>query len=228
MAEGVSLRARLGEFRPRIHERRDPYQEVQSHLSVQDRIALGVTGAIGTMYAVYVFAVFMGLWMFWQVSSGQRAFDPYPFAFLLFMGNIVQLLLMPLIMVGQNLQSRHAEARSDEEYQTVGKIFHDLETALAHLDAQDRELLRQTGLLTAIVESLVPAEQRTTALAAAGLDARGELLPSDPGVSGQPWTTADPVLPAGPGADPDAGLPAAPGVDPDAGGPASTASPRDR
>lgn len=198
MAEGVSLRARLGEFRPRIHERRDPYQEVQSHLSVQDRIALGVTGAIGTMYAVYVFAVFMGLWMLWQVWSGHSAFDPYPFAFLLFMGNIVQLLLMPLIMVGQNLQSRHAEARAEEEFQTVGKIFHDLETALAHLDAQDRELLRQTRLLTAIVEASVPRDQRAAALAAAGLDAQGDPLPADPGTADGPGATPAPSAPAEP------------------------------
>jgi uncharacterized membrane protein len=135
-------------------------------MSRQDQIALAITGAIGTMYAVYVFATFMAGWMLLQVVSGKAAFDPYPFAFLLFLGNIVQLLLMPLIMVGQNLQSRHAEARSEEEYRTVGKIFHDNETALAHLDAQDRELLRQTQLLIGLVEALVPEADRARLLAA--------------------------------------------------------------
>jgi uncharacterized membrane protein len=135
-------------------------------MSRQDRIALAITGAIGTMYAVYVFATFMAGWMLLQVVSGKAAFDPFPFAFLLFLGNIVQLLLMPLIMVGQNLQSRHAEARAEEEYRTVGKIFHDNETALAHLDAQDRELLRQTQLLIGLVETLVPEADRARLLAA--------------------------------------------------------------
>jgi uncharacterized membrane protein len=134
-------------------------------MSRQDRIALAITGAIGTMYAVYVFATFMAGWMLLQVVSGKAAFDPFPFAFLLFLGNIVQLLLMPLIMVGQNLQSRHAEARSEEEYRTVGKIFHDNETGLAHLDAQDRELLRQTQLLIGLVETLVPDADRARLLA---------------------------------------------------------------
>jgi uncharacterized membrane protein len=133
-------------------------------MSRQDRIALAITGAIGTMYAVYVFATFMAGWMLLQVALGGGAFDPYPFAFLLFIGNIVQLLLMPLIMVGQNLQSRHAEARSEEEYRTVGKIFHDNEAALAHLDAQDRELLRQTKLLVGLVETLVPEADRARLL----------------------------------------------------------------
>ncbi|HEX5451959.1 MAG TPA: DUF1003 domain-containing protein [Candidatus Limnocylindrales bacterium] len=154
---------------PMPHHRRNPYREVQGRLGVQDRIALAVTGAIGTMYAVYLFAALMALWMVWQIASGSTAFDPYPFAFLLFMGNIIQLLLMPLIMVGQNVGSRHAEARSEEEFATVGKTFHDLEAVLRHLDRQDGEILRQTRLLTALVDSLVPVDQRGSILAAAGL-----------------------------------------------------------
>ena len=193
MATDTGIRAKLGEFNPGRHAHRNSYQEVQSRLGFQDRLALAVTGAIGTMYAVYVFAVFMALWMVWQLWAGHQAFDPYPFAFLLFMGNIVQLLLMPLIMVGQNLQSRHAEARSEEEYATVGKIFHDLEAALSHLDAQDRELLRQTRLLTAIVEASLPADRRAAVLAAARLDAPGEPLPSDPGVADEPGVARPPA-----------------------------------
>jgi uncharacterized membrane protein len=151
-------------FQPHPHVARNPHHDVASAMSRQDRMALAITGAIGTMYAVYVFATFMAGWMLLQVALGGGAFDPYPFAFLLFIGNIIQLLLMPLIMVGQNLQSRHAEARSEEEYRTVGKIFHDNEAALAHLDAQDRELLRQTKLLVGLVETLVPEADRARLL----------------------------------------------------------------
>jgi uncharacterized membrane protein len=109
--------------------------------------------------------------MLLQVALGNRAFDPYPFAFLLFLGNIIQLLLMPLLLVGQNLQGRHAEARAEEEYAIVGKIFHDMGQTLAHLDAQDHELVRQTRLLLALVESLLPEEPRQTALADSRVEA---------------------------------------------------------
>ena len=88
---------------PHPHRPTNPHERVRRSLGLQDRIALVMTTAIGTMYAVYVLAAFMVGWMALQVAMGQRAFDPYPFAFLLFLGNIVQLLLMPLIMVGQNL-----------------------------------------------------------------------------------------------------------------------------
>jgi uncharacterized membrane protein len=155
-------RSVLGTFRPHPHRARNPHAEVSAAFNLQDRIALTITAAIGTMYAVYVFAVFMAGWMLFQVASGRSAFDPYPFAFLLFLGNIIQLLLMPLIMVGQNLQGRHAEARADEEFRTTQKTFADLETTMAHLDAQDRELLRQTAMLRAIVEKLLPPDELAT------------------------------------------------------------------
>ncbi len=156
----------LGRFEPGPSPARRRYHEVQSAFGTQDRIALAITGAIGTMYAVYALIVVMAGWILVQQVLGPGAFDPYPFAFLLFLGNIVQLLLMPLLMVGQNLQSRHAEARSENEYATVGKIFHDIEQTMRHLDAQDGELLTQTQLLVGLVEALVPADQRARILAA--------------------------------------------------------------
>lgn len=87
-------------FLPHPLRRRDPRQEVQENLSHQDRIALRITRAIGTMWAVYAFATFMLGWMLLQVALGGTAFDPYPFVFLLFLGNIVQL---PRAWVGARL-----------------------------------------------------------------------------------------------------------------------------
>jgi len=121
-------------------------------LGLQDRIALNITTAIGTMYAVYFFAIFMGGWILWQSKLSGQPFDPYPFAFLLFMGNIVQLLLMPLIMVGQNIQSRHAEIRSDEEFKTTTTSFHDIEQILTHLNAQDEQIRQQTNLIEELLK----------------------------------------------------------------------------
>lgn len=146
----------MNKNQPANYQRHKPENVNRKHrasLTAQDRIALAVTGAIGTMYAVYFFALFMAGWMMWQARLGERAFDPYPFAFLLFLGNIVQLLLMPLIMVGQNLQTKHAEIRSEEEYQTTLSSYKDIETILARLDHQDQELLKQTNLLKDLLQN---------------------------------------------------------------------------
>lgn len=111
-------------------------------LGFQDRLALSITGAIGTMYAVYFFIIFMGGWMLWQGHLSTRPFDPYPFAFLLFIGNIVQLLLMPLIMVGQNLASRHAELRAEEEYHTTVSSHKEIEQIQESLKRQEELLAK--------------------------------------------------------------------------------------
>jgi uncharacterized membrane protein len=93
----------------------------------------------------------MGGWMFWQIVLDHKAFDPYPFAFLLFLGNIIQLLLMPLIMVGQNIQAQHAELRAEEAYKATMGSYQDAEHIMDHLNALDKELLVHRQLLAQLV-----------------------------------------------------------------------------
>lgn len=129
------------------YEPKNVNAEHQSKLKFQDRIAVSITAAVGTMYAVYGFVLFTAGWMLWQSKFSTKPFDPYPFALLLFIGNIVQLLLMPLIMVGQNVQARHSEIRADEEYRATTTSFRDIEQIMRHLKAQDEELLNQRKLI---------------------------------------------------------------------------------
>ena len=89
--------------------------------------------------------------MLWQTYFTEKPFDSYPFVFLLFLGSVVQLLLMPLIMVGQNIQGQHAEIRAEEEFKTTESIYKDIEHIIARLDEQDQELLKQTKLLEDLV-----------------------------------------------------------------------------
>lgn len=139
--------------RPIRHKPRNVNDLHKLAMKLQDKIALTVTTAIGTMYAVYAFAIWMGGWMLWQGHFSHKPFDPYPFAFLLFLGNIIQLLLMPLIMVGQNIQGKHSELRAEEEFKTTQSSYHDIEAILKHLDEQDKELLRQTKMLDDLVRT---------------------------------------------------------------------------
>jgi len=140
---------------PIKHKRNKPENPNVIHktrLNFQDRLASWITAGIGTMYAVYFFAAFLAGWMIWQTYFSNRPFDPFPFVFLLFIGNVIQLLLMPLIMVGQNIQGRHSEIRAEEEYKTTITSYKDIEHILSHLDAQDRELLKHTKLLEELVK----------------------------------------------------------------------------
>lgn len=123
----------------------------KNRLGLQDKIAVTLTTAVGTMYAVYFFAIITVSWMLWQTYFAKQPFDPYPFAFLLFLGSVIQLLLMPLIMVGQNIQGKHAEIRAEEEFKTTRSIYKDMETILMRLDEQDKAIRQQTNLLDELI-----------------------------------------------------------------------------
>jgi uncharacterized membrane protein len=138
---------------PRLHKPVNVNEKHAESLALNDRIALSVTNAMGTMWALYFMAFFMLFWCLWQFFMREKAFDPYPYAFLLFLGNIVQLLLMPLIMVGQSILSKHAEMRADEQYKTTLTSYQDLEHIMEHLDAQDKELIRQTQMLMKLMQA---------------------------------------------------------------------------
>jgi uncharacterized membrane protein len=63
------------------------------------------------------------------------------FVFWLFISNLVQILLMPLIMVGQNIQGRHAEARAEHDLEVNVKAEQEVEVILHHLERQNEMLV---------------------------------------------------------------------------------------
>ena len=87
------------------------------------------------------------LWLGWNLlAPAHLRFDPpMGFVFWLFISNVVQLLLMPLIMVGQNLLSRHAEARAERDLEVNQQAEAEIQLIFQHLEYQN-------GLLRALLE----------------------------------------------------------------------------
>ena len=48
---------------------------------------------------------------------------------------------MPLIMIGQNLQSKHSELRAEQDFLINKKAETEVETILKHLENQDELIL---------------------------------------------------------------------------------------
>jgi uncharacterized membrane protein len=112
------------------------------HVGFNGRLGAWITRSVGTMWAFYIAAIFMGMWMllaFFTWGPLHRV-DPYPFAFLLFLGNIVQLLLMFVIMVGQQVLGAASDKRAVVTYQDAEAILHECLEMQKHLTAQDRAL----------------------------------------------------------------------------------------
>lgn len=85
-------------------------------------------------------------WILWNLlAPTEFRFDPAPaFVIWLFVSNILQLILLPLIMVGQNLEGKFAERRAQADFEINKKAEHEIEVIIAHLENQNELLLELT------------------------------------------------------------------------------------
>lgn len=83
-----------------------------------NRLALWITVRVGTMQFFLMIFVWTVGWLLWNTLAPKGIrFDPFPgFVLWLFISNMIQLFLMPLIMIGQNLQGSVAEQRAKNDY----------------------------------------------------------------------------------------------------------------
>jgi uncharacterized membrane protein len=100
----------------------------KQHLSKLDRLALVITERVGTMGFFFIILGWTVIWLGWNIfAPAQFHFDPFPaFVLWLFISNLIQINLMPLIMIGQNIQGKHAEIRTDHDYQVDRQAFVEL------------------------------------------------------------------------------------------------------
>jgi uncharacterized membrane protein len=117
---------------------RDVNEGHSQHLKPLERIAIWITDHVGSMGFFLVILTWTLLWLGWNALGPKQArFDPFPaFVLWLFISNMIQICLMPLIMIGQNLQSRHSEARAESDYEVNVKAEREIEAILMHLEAQ--------------------------------------------------------------------------------------------
>jgi uncharacterized membrane protein len=141
LASGVSL----FEHTPHPHiERRKskrPTKVRDHHVGFNGKIAAFVTAKCGTMWAFYIAATVQFGWML-LAQAGVISFDPYPFAFLLFLSSVTQLILMFVVMVGQQVLGAAADRRAVETYEDAEAVLHECERLQAHLQAQDEVIVR--------------------------------------------------------------------------------------
>ena len=117
--------------------------QFERSFSSLERLAMWVTDRVGTMGFFLIIAAWTIVWLGWNTfgPDGLR-FDPGPaFVLWLFISNLIQIHLMPLIMVGQNLQGRHAELRAEADFEVNQKAEAEVEAVLEHLSSQNELML---------------------------------------------------------------------------------------
>lgn len=133
----------LSELRSGREPIRQPHMEARQNFSPLEKFALKMTHAIGSMGFFFILIFWTLAWVAWNIWAPLNLrFDPAPAFFIwLFVSNILQLILLPLIMVGQNLEGKYAERRAQADFEINKKAEHEIEVIIAHLENQNELLL---------------------------------------------------------------------------------------
>ncbi|HXI74057.1 MAG TPA: cyclic nucleotide-binding domain-containing protein [Pyrinomonadaceae bacterium] len=120
----------------------------EKSLKTLDRLAIAITNRVGSFGFFLIILGWTVVWTGYNILASEvpalhlRSFDPFPaFVAYLLISNVIQILLMPLIMVGQNLQGRHSETRAELDFQVNLKNEISLTEVLRRLDVIESERL---------------------------------------------------------------------------------------
>ena len=100
------------------------------------RIGLVITIAVGSMWCAYLFTILALISAPAAFSSGDKIIIVAWVA-----QTFLQLVLLPIIIVGQNVQASAADGRSQQTYKDAEAILRECLELQAHLSAQDRVLV---------------------------------------------------------------------------------------
>jgi hypothetical protein len=107
------------------------------------KVGLKITLVVGTMWAAYLFTLLALISAPSAFQSGDKLIIVAWIA-----QTFLQLVLLPIIIVGQNVQAAAADARSQATYDDAAAVLEEAKQIQQHLEAQDVELQR---LVAAIV-----------------------------------------------------------------------------
>jgi len=135
--------AKFSDINARFSPTRNVNVELARSLSPTDRLAVWVTDRVGSMGFFFAVALWTVVWLGWNtLGPTELRFDPGPaFAVWLFVSNLLQLHLMPLIMVGQNLQDRYGELVASADFDISQRTEAEVEAILQHLTNQNALML---------------------------------------------------------------------------------------
>jgi hypothetical protein len=114
-----------------------PVKVNDGRVGLNGRIGLLITTLVGTMICGYVFAII-------ALISLPSAITSHSLTVIIawISSNFLQLVLLPVIIVGQNLQAKASDQRAVNTYEDAEAVLHEAIQIQQHLAAQDAALAR--------------------------------------------------------------------------------------
>lgn len=126
---------------PMVH---DVNQEHHDSLSVTERLCKKVADATGAPAALGLAIALQAIWIIVGVMT---KWDPFPFVFLLTCSNVLQLILIFVLAVGQRQSSAHAELRAEHDHDSISRLLY-------HQEVQEQLLLEIASRVQADVAQI--------------------------------------------------------------------------
>lgn len=101
---------------------------------VNAKVGLKVTLVVGTMWCAYAFTILA----LFALPSAIKQGTYYVIVWL--SSSFLQLVLLPVIIVGQNIQATAADKRSEDTYKDAEAVLQEAEEIQKHLLAQDQAI----------------------------------------------------------------------------------------
>jgi hypothetical protein len=120
---------KLSENRPR------PPKVDDGRVGINGKIGLMITTLVGTMICGYIFAAIALLSLPSAISSRNLTI-----IIAWISSNFLQLVLLPIIIVGQNLQAKASDKRAEDTYNDAAAVLAEAIEIQKHLAAQDQVL----------------------------------------------------------------------------------------
>lgn len=116
------------------HRKARPPKVKDEHVGINGKIALILTGAVGTMWCAYVFAALALVVVPQAIKGGLLTFVQWVSQ------TFIQLVMLSVIMVGQAILGKAGDKRAEATFKDAEATFHEAEQIQAHLQEQDRAI----------------------------------------------------------------------------------------
>ena len=124
-------------------------------LSFNDRFGLAITKRVGSMWAAYVFVALSLVSLPGAIATKNTVIIVGWIA-----QTFLQLVLLPVIIVGQNLQAAESEKRAIATYEDAGAILEEAKEIQSHLTSQDAALNHLIDRLEDLEAKLIKASKK--------------------------------------------------------------------
>lgn len=143
------------------HTARNVNEIHSEQMTIGARIADAVANTIGSWNFIIIQAAIMAVWIVVNTLVVLFRFDSYPFVFLNLAMSAEAAFSAPVIMMSQNRQATKDRITAEETYRNAKKSEEETRSVMAHLSAQDTELLQQT---TELLKQTAMLERHATSI----------------------------------------------------------------